>query len=78
MIRRTSWRHYHHDQLAIAASVADWMAVELHWSDEQKQAQLAAYHTLCGAPIASPDMLIRGSSANGHASPVGRQAIEAG
>jgi hypothetical protein len=54
------------------------MAVELHWSDEQKQAQLAAYRTLCGAVTQAPDMLIRDSSANGHASPVRRQAIEAG
>ncbi len=43
MIRRTSWRYYHSEHLAIAEQVADWMAVELMWTDAEKEAQLESY-----------------------------------
>ncbi|MDZ4656367.1 MAG: glycerol-3-phosphate dehydrogenase/oxidase [Bythopirellula sp.] len=47
MIRRTSWRYYHRNHLAIAEQVADWMAVELKWSDGEKMAQLERYLECC-------------------------------
>jgi glycerol-3-phosphate dehydrogenase len=43
MTRRTSWRYYHREHLAIANQVAEWMAGELNWSGEQKQAELDRY-----------------------------------
>jgi glycerol-3-phosphate dehydrogenase len=46
MIRRTSWRYYHREQLAIANQVADWMAGELGWSDEQRQAEWERYERI--------------------------------
>ena len=46
MLRRTSWKHYHRDHRAIAEQAADEMAKELHWSDEQKSAELRRYEEL--------------------------------
>ncbi len=46
VIRRTSWRYYHRDHLAIAEQVADWMAGELGWNDAEKNAQLERYRKL--------------------------------
>jgi glycerol-3-phosphate dehydrogenase len=46
MIRRTSWRYYHRDHLAIAEQVAAWMAAELGWNDTEKSAQLERYRQL--------------------------------
>lgn len=43
MIRRTSWRYYHHDHLAIAERVAEWLTGELAWSAQQKQSELERY-----------------------------------
>ena len=49
MIRRTSWRHYHRNQLELADQVAGWMATELGWSDDELRAELAQYRRLVGA-----------------------------
>jgi glycerol-3-phosphate dehydrogenase len=43
MVRRTGWRYYHRDHLAIAENVANWMAGELGWSAEQRQSELERY-----------------------------------
>jgi glycerol-3-phosphate dehydrogenase len=76
MVRRTSWRYYHRDHLEIAAEVARWMAAELGWSEAELERELNAYRTLCGSPVAAPQMLVNGSlSANGKSSHL--QAVEA-
>jgi glycerol-3-phosphate dehydrogenase len=51
MIRRTSWRYYHGNHLEIAAQVADWMAEELRWNEQEKQGQLLRYRQRFGPPI---------------------------
>ncbi|MEA2709173.1 MAG: glycerol-3-phosphate dehydrogenase [Phycisphaerales bacterium] len=43
MIRRTSWRYYHRNHLAIAEQTAQWMADVLEWGDDRVQQELAAY-----------------------------------
>jgi glycerol-3-phosphate dehydrogenase len=43
MIRRSSWRYYHRDHLAIARSVAGWMAELLGWDEQETSAELSAY-----------------------------------
>jgi glycerol-3-phosphate dehydrogenase len=52
MIRRSSWRYYHRDHIAIAQQAAGWMQRALGWSDEQRDAEIRAYReeteTLCG------------------------------
>jgi glycerol-3-phosphate dehydrogenase len=53
MIRRTSWRHYHRDQMEIASHVARWMASELDWSGEQIERELVRYRQLVGAGIST-------------------------
>jgi glycerol-3-phosphate dehydrogenase len=47
MIRRTSWRYYHREHESLAATVADWMAAELSWSEATKAAELERYRRLC-------------------------------
>ena len=49
MIRRTSWRYYHHDHDALAEQVARWMAVELGWSSDHVRSELARYRQGCTA-----------------------------
>jgi glycerol-3-phosphate dehydrogenase len=49
MIRRTSWRHYHHNHLELAKNVAAWMAAELSWNDAEVAAELERYRRLTGA-----------------------------
>ena len=49
MIRRTSWRHYHHDHLEIAGRTAHWMASRLGWDECKTQAEIARYRQLVGA-----------------------------
>jgi glycerol-3-phosphate dehydrogenase len=44
MIRRTSWRHYHRQHLAIANQVVGWMGMELGWGAEQKQEEILRYN----------------------------------
>jgi glycerol-3-phosphate dehydrogenase len=51
MSRRTSWRHYHRDHLALAAEVAEWMADELSWSDADKVIERHRYQQLAGGTI---------------------------
>jgi glycerol-3-phosphate dehydrogenase len=63
MIRRTSWRYYHPNHLAIARTVADWMCGPLGWTDEVEQSELARYGRITGE-IAVP----------AHHSPQDRQA----
>lgn len=46
MIRRTSWKYYHTNHAEIAAEVAQWMAHELQWNDEQTAAELDRYLAL--------------------------------
>jgi glycerol-3-phosphate dehydrogenase len=43
MIRRSSWRYYHCDHLAVARTVAAWMAEILGWDDDERAEELAAY-----------------------------------
>jgi glycerol-3-phosphate dehydrogenase len=45
MIRRTSWRYYHRDHLAVAQQVARWMAEVLGWDERRMEEQLAAYRS---------------------------------
>ena len=54
MIRRTSWRYYHPDHLAIADIVADWMCGPLGWTDEVKQSELARYWHITGGSVVPP------------------------
>jgi hypothetical protein len=49
MIRRSSWRHYHHNHLELAANVARWMATELGWTDAETETELQRYRRLTGA-----------------------------
>ena len=46
MIRRTSWRYYETDHLAVATRVADWMAAALHWSPQQTANELERYRRM--------------------------------
>jgi glycerol-3-phosphate dehydrogenase len=49
MIRRTSWRYYHREHLAIARDVAGQMHQLLGWSSEQTEEELARYSALTAA-----------------------------
>jgi len=49
MIRRTSWRHYHHNHLELAENVAEWMASELGWSRSEMEVEIERYRRLTGA-----------------------------
>jgi glycerol-3-phosphate dehydrogenase len=49
MIRRTGWRYYHRDHLAIAAQVGRWMSEILGWSESDLEEQLDAYRALAGS-----------------------------
>ncbi len=53
MFRRTSWRHYNTDHLAIAEKVAGWMAELLGWSKQETEEQLADYRRMAVGPGAS-------------------------
>jgi glycerol-3-phosphate dehydrogenase len=46
MFRRTSWRHYHHDHVALATTVAGWMAPLCGWSDGDVREELERYEQL--------------------------------
>lgn len=46
MIRRTSWRYYHRDHLAIARDAVKWMATELGWSDHEADEEYSTYRTM--------------------------------
>jgi glycerol-3-phosphate dehydrogenase len=48
MIRRTSWRYYHGNQVELAAQVAEWMAEELGWSEQEKADELVQYRQRFG------------------------------
>lgn len=55
MIRRSSWRHYHHNHMELAANVAKWMAAELGWTEAETETELQRYRRLTGASeIAAP------------------------
>jgi glycerol-3-phosphate dehydrogenase len=68
MIRRTSWRHYHHNHLELATNVAEWMAAELGWTTADRAAELERYRRLTGAaPLPAPHILPPASAGgNGH------------
>jgi glycerol-3-phosphate dehydrogenase len=68
MIRRTSWRHYHHNHLELAENVARWMAVELGWNDAHVESELQRYRRLTGAvELPTPHILNGHAGGNGHA-----------
>ncbi len=58
MIRRSSWRHYHHNHMELAANVAKWMAAELGWTDAETETELERYRRLTGAPKAEASVII--------------------
>jgi glycerol-3-phosphate dehydrogenase len=43
MVRRTSWRHYRHDHLEVAARVASWMGSELDWGETRIEGEITQY-----------------------------------
>jgi glycerol-3-phosphate dehydrogenase len=43
MIRRTSWRYYHRDHLAVAQNVAAWVGELLDWDDARREREMRAY-----------------------------------
>ena len=68
MIRRTSWRHYHHNHLELAENVARWMASELGWSDAHLASELQRYRRLTGAAERPAPHILNGHAhGNGHA-----------
>ena len=73
MIRRTSWRHYHHNQYELAVHVAQWMAKELHWSDAQRETELRNYRKLVGVADVPAPHIQHGHSTNGHVQHVSSQ-----
>lgn len=69
MIRRSSWRHYNHNHMELAANVAKWMATELGWTDAETETELQRYRRLTGpSEIAAPHIGAAALQANGHAS----------
>jgi glycerol-3-phosphate dehydrogenase len=69
MIRRTSWRYYHRDHLAIAERAARWMQQALSWDGERLQQELAEYRQM------TVDALACGSM--GHQQPATQQVQHA-
>jgi len=68
MIRRSSWRHYHHNHMELAANVAKWMAAELGWTDAETETELQRYRRLTGASeVAAPRIGAAALQGNGHA-----------
>lgn len=55
MLRRTSWRHDAPDPAAAAETVAEWLADELDWSDEQRRQELARYQRIVEDAWYSPE-----------------------
>jgi glycerol-3-phosphate dehydrogenase len=47
MRRRTSWGSYRRDVAEVQGKVANWMAEDLGWSEEQKEAELRAADSNC-------------------------------
>jgi glycerol-3-phosphate dehydrogenase len=71
MIRRTSWRYYHTDHLAIAESVARWMSGLLGWTDDVRHAELARYRRLTsGNETSSPHFPLHGPQSVRHSDAV--------
>ena len=46
MVRRTSWRYYNADHLAIAEQVAGWMAKFLDWNETETGKELTSYRQM--------------------------------
>jgi glycerol-3-phosphate dehydrogenase len=46
MIRRTSWRYYHRDHLAVAEQAVGWMAETFNWSADVAEAELDRYRRM--------------------------------
>lgn len=53
MVRRTSWRYYHGDHVAVAEQVADWMKDALGWDEGRTREELARYRSLTEQEIDS-------------------------
>lgn len=66
MIRRTSWRHYRHDHVEVAARAAQWMAAELGWDDATTETEILNYRKQYGSNGApAPHMLSNGRGHSG-------------
>jgi glycerol-3-phosphate dehydrogenase len=52
MVRRSSWRYYHKNQLEIAERVAGWMAECLGWDEATKRYELERYTGQTSSPTA--------------------------
>jgi glycerol-3-phosphate dehydrogenase len=76
MVRRTGWRFYHRDSLAIAERVAGWMAEALGWSAERRAAEVERYRRMTqslavdwvapgGAAAATATGAVNGRSSSG-------------
>ena len=67
MIRRSSWRHYHHNQMELATNVARWMGTELGWDEAEMETELQRYRRLTGAGEAlTAHIGTARAQANGH------------
>jgi glycerol-3-phosphate dehydrogenase len=73
MIRRTSWRYYHRDHLAVAERVAGWMAEALGWTQARIDAELARYRRMT-TPLAAA--WEPAAAVAGNASPAGNGGSE--
>ncbi len=58
MIRRTSWRHYRHDHVEVAARAAQWMASELGWDDATTETEISNYRKKFGSNEAPPPHIL--------------------
>jgi hypothetical protein len=61
MIRRTSWRYYHREHVAVAQQVATWMSELLGWSQEHTVEELMMYNdavasAACGLAASPPQL----------------------
>jgi glycerol-3-phosphate dehydrogenase len=77
MIRRTSWRYYHTDHLAIADSVAGWMSDLLGWTDDVKRSELARYRRLTiGSETSSPHFPVHDAHSVRHSDAVHGHGVD--
>jgi len=77
MIRRTSWRYYYSDHMAIANTVADWMSGPLGWTDDVKRSELARYRRLTtGSETPSPHFPLHDPQAVRHSNAVHGSGVD--
>src|SRR5262249_26534392 len=67
MIRRTSWRYYHRDHMAIAQQVARWMQQPLGWSDDRGEEELDDYKNVIPAACGFADQNTKSAKQVQHA-----------